>query len=336
MMASLRTFTERDCPLQSILRVSVVGPEAPIGEKLPDIFGHYQVFEDGVRFIPHFPLKQGLSYRASFDPRPLGRPDPVLALEFLLPRDQSAILTEVAHIFPSGNWLPENLLRFYVCFSNPMRRGHVQAEIALLDPDGEEAADALYRAPVELWDNSMRRLTVLLDPGRLKRGVGPNRALGAPLKAGQVYALAVGAGMRDLSGGRLSETVHKRFRVTEAVREPVAVGQWKIVAPLTDTRQPLALMFPRPLDWALLSHTISIASTSRQSIEGRVVVDQDERRWSFTPTSPWTAGSYQIHVAPSLEDVCGNSVIAPFDRPLRSGSDLAYESASRSISFHLV
>jgi hypothetical protein len=337
IMASLRTRAETDRLLHSILRVSVSEPGPATGDDLPDVLGRYHVLEDGVRFTPHFPFERGLSYRASFDPRPLGRPElsEVLALEFSLPREQSARLPEVEHIFPSSDRLPENLLRFYICFSNAMQRGRVEAEISLLGPDGEPAPDVLYRAPVELWDKSMRRLTILLDPGRLKRGVGPNRALGPPLKAGQAYALAVGAGMTDLSGAHLPETVYKRFRVTDAVREPIAVEQWEIAPPMTNSSQPLSLMFPRPLDRALLSHTISVASTSGQSMEGRIAIDQDERRWSFTPTSPWAAGSYHIHVAPSLEDVCGNSVMAPFDRPLRSGSDLAYEAASPSIPFYL-
>jgi hypothetical protein len=259
----------------------------------------------------------------------------VLTLEFSLSREQSVLPTQVTHIFPSSDYLPENLLRFYVCFSNSMQRGRVEPEIALLGPDGEPASDVLYRAPVELWDRSLRYLTILLDPGRLKRGVGPNRELGPPLKAGQVYTLAVGAGMTDLSGSQLPEAVYKRFRITDAVREPIAVEQWKIVPPDTNSRQPLVLMFARPLDWATLSHTITIASSCEESIDGRIVIDQWERRWSFTPRSPWTAGSYHVRVASSLEDVCGNSVIAAFDRPLRSASDLAYEAASRSIPFYL-
>ncbi|HYY30805.1 MAG TPA: hypothetical protein VE860_22905 [Chthoniobacterales bacterium] len=338
LMVSLGRYMEAGGLLQSIFRVTVIRAGAPIIDKLPDVFGRYQVMEDGVRFVPHFPFEGGLSYLASFDPRPLGRPElsDVLTLEFSLPGEQSALGTVVKHIFPSSDYLPENLLRFYLCFSNSMQRGRVEAEISLLGPDGELAPDVLYHAPVELWDRSMQYLTILLDPGRLKRGVGPYRELGPPLKPGQVYTLAVGAGMTDSSGRRLPETVYKHFRVTDAVRQPIAVEQWKILPPVTNSRQPLVLMFSRPLDWALLSHTITIASTCEQSIDGRIVIDQCERRWSLTPTSPWAAGSYHVRVASSLEDVCGNSVIAAFDRPLRSGSDLAYEVASRPIPFHLV
>jgi hypothetical protein len=335
LMVSLGSYLQVGGLLQSILRVTVVRTEIPIDDGIPDVFGRYSVFEDGVRFTPHFPFERGVSYRASFDPRPLGRPElpDALTIEFSLPREQSALPAAVKHIFPSSDCLPENLLRFCVCFSDSMQRGRVETEISLLGPDGEPAPDVLYRAPVELWDRSMRNLTVLLDPGRLKRAVGPNRELGPPLKTGQVYTLAMGAGMTDLSGGQLTETVYKRFRVTDAVREPIALEQWNVVPPETNSRQPLVLMFPRPLDWALLSQSITVASTCEQSIDGQVEIDRCERRWSFTPASSWVAGSYHVRVASSLEDVCGNSVMAAFDRPLRSGSDLAYEMGSRSILF---
>jgi hypothetical protein len=245
-------------------------------------------------------------------------------------------MEEVTHIFPSSDVLPENLLRFYVCFSKSMQRGQVPEEILLLDSDAQPVDDALYRPPVELWDRSMQLLTVLLDPGRLKRGVGPNRELGPPLKVGQTYMLAIGAGMVDLAGRRLSKTFYKHFHVTEAVREHIAVGKWKIAPPLTKSRQPLVLIFPRPLDWALLSRTITITSAGEQSLDGRIAIDQNERRWSFTPTAAWAAGSYHVRVASSLEDVCGNSVTLAFDRPLRTDRDLSCETPISSIAFDLV
>lgn len=324
--------------LESIFRVRVVGAEMPGGEKLPDIFGRRQVWEDGIRFIPHFPFEAGVLYRAIFDPRPLGGPDllEVLTLEFSLPRESNTSPTKVEQVFPSSDSLPENLLRFYVCFSNSMQRGRAEAEIKLLGPDGQPAPDTLYRAPVELWSRSMKCLTVLLDPGRLKRGVGPNRELGPPLKAGREYTLEVGRGMTDLSGRSLRKSFYKRFHVTQAVREHIAVEEWKLAPPATKSRQPLMLFFPRSLDWALLRHAIAVTANDARSVDGEIEIDESESRWSFTPASPWAAGSYRVGVASSLEDVCGNSVVAAFDRPIRPGNDLRYESATRSIDFHLV
>ena len=323
--------------LMRILRVRVAEAGAPGGGDLPDVFGRYHVLSDEIRFIPHFPFVPGVQYRASFDPRPLGSPElsEVVTHEFSLPKERSAEPTEVTQVFPSSGPLPENLLRFYVCFSNSMQRGRAEEQIKLLGPDGKPAPDTLYRPPVELWDRSMRHLTILLDPGRLKRGIGPNRELGPPLKAGQEYVLAIGRGMLDLSGRPLRESIYKSFHVTEAVRERVMVEQWRILGPATNSREPLVLIFPKPLDWALLWHTIDVASQRGKSIDGQIAIDRGERRWSFTPTSPWTAGSYSLRIASGLEDVSGNSLLGTFDRDLRSARDPVCEAANHSIPFHL-
>src|SRR5271165_4311073 len=310
LTASLSIYCQAGRLLESLLRVSVVESGGPGDEDLPDVFGRYQVLGDGIRFIPHFPFESGIQYRASFDPRPLARPElsEALTLEFSFPKEMSAAPAHVQHVFPSSNSLPENLLRFYICFSNSMQRGRAEQHIRLLGPDGRPAPDTLYRPPVELWDRSMRHLTILLDPGRLKRGVGPNRELGPPLKPGQKYTLTIGSEMIDMSGRPLREAFYKSFRVTEAVREQVAVERWMVVPPATKSNQPLVLMFPKPLDWALLWRTITIASEGGQPMDGRLAIDQGERRWSFTPTSPCNSCPKQTLVRQStlgLEPLCG-------------------------------
>jgi hypothetical protein len=246
-----------------------------------------------------------------------------------------AVPPQVLQVYPSSDLLPENVLRFYVRFSNSMQRDWAEENIRLLGPDGQPAPDVLYRPPMELWDRSMRHLTILLDPGRLKRGVGPNRELGPPLKAGFAYTLVIGSGMLDGSGQPLGENFYKPFRVAEAVRERIAVEQWKILPPATKSYEPLALMFPRPLDWALLWSRITVVSESGEQIDGRITIDEGETRWGFTPTSPWTAGAYCVRIAPSLEDICGNSLLEAFDRPLRAAGDLGNKAANCSIPFHL-
>ena len=156
LITSLGKHPEAGRLLQSILRVRVIDAGMPGGEDIPDVFGRHQVLENGIRFIPHFPFDSGIRFRATFDPQPLGRPElsQALTLEFSLPKAMNAMRTEVKHVFPSSDSLPENLLRFYVCFSNPMRRGRAEEQIGLLGPDGWLAPDKLYRPPVELWDKT--------------------------------------------------------------------------------------------------------------------------------------------------------------------------------------
>jgi hypothetical protein len=308
--------------------------EAGDDRDLPNVLGDHEVLGDGVCFTPRYPFEPGVPFRAVLDLRSLGRPGlaEVQTLEFSLPRKDGGG-AEVSEVFPSSDVLPENLLRLYVHFSRAMQRGKARANIELLGPDGRPAPDVLYRAPVELWDRSMTCLTILLDPGRLKRGVGPNRALGSPLSSGQRYTLAIAPGMADMFGRPLRHGFRKPFSVADAVRQPIAFERWRIHIPREGTREPLELNFPSPLDWAGLLRGIAIASESGRPIGGRIDIDRGETRWRFTPDAPWTAGAYNVCVSSGLEDPCGNTLYGPFDGPFRSADDIALETADRSMRF---
>ena len=337
LIAVLASSTRLSDLLKSVFRVIVAEVPSP-GDSLPDVSGRYLLNEDEVRFIPTFPFDSDVKYRVIFDAKPLGflLTEEPLMLEFLIRSDkEAAALTEVTHVYPSCDLLPENLLRFYVCFSNSMQQGRALDEISLLDSKGQPVPDALYRPPVELWDRTIRHLTVLLDPGRLKRWVGPNIELGPPLKAGQMYTLEIGSGMIDLTGRPLRELFHKHFLVGDPVRERISLESWELLPPATGSRQALVLLFRSPLDWGLLRQRITVRSAGGSVIAGHVVVDQCEKRWNFTPTSPWLLGVYQICVGSGLEDVCGNTITAAFDRPIRTGPHPAMLTNDSSLVFQL-
>ena len=202
-----------------------------------------------------------------------------------------------------------------------MERGTAEREILILGPDGTPVPDVLYRPPVELWDREVRALTILLDPGRLKRGVGPNRMLGPPLSAGRSYALTLGAGLTNVFGCGLSNALIKRFHIGAAVRTPVSLTDWTTTAPQAGSRYPLIIDFARILDRAGLFDSIIVSRPRGDRVPGRVATDHGETRWLFTPERPWVAGAYDIQVDPLLEDVCGNNLIAPFDRPISAGRE---------------
>jgi hypothetical protein len=321
--------------LGSLLRVEVAEVGDLDREELPGISGDYLVRDDEVRFTPHFPFEAGVSFRAILDLRVLRQPGTgeVLTREFSFPAKTSNEVSEVTQIYPSSGVLPENLLRFYVRFSSPMQRGCVEDNVEMLGPGGSSAPDVLYRAPVELWDRSITCLTILLDPGRLKRGVGPNRTLGPPLKAGQRYTLKIGPGMIDVHGRRLRDGFSKSFSIAKAVREPIAIEAWSIRPPAIGSREPLELTFPWPLDWAQLWHGIAVTSETDGPVGGQIDIDMGEKRWRLAPDIPWRAGAHWIRISPTLEDVCGNTTSGPFDGPFRSADDVARETVIRSITF---
>jgi hypothetical protein len=334
MVAALDRRLRAGGSLQSILSVSVVD-EATIVDDLPEVGGSHRLLADSLEFVPYFAFEAGTLYRGRFNPPHDTAFDecPSLSLEILLPAE-SGPAPEVLAVFPSGDDVPENLLRFYVLFSESMRRGQATAEVGILGPDGTPAHDVLYRAPVELWSPDMRCLTVLLDPGRLKRGVGPNRQLGPPLRTGRGYTLVIGTGMTDRRGQPLSEAFCKRFSATDAVRQPIDVKQWLLAVPLAGTVEPLEIIFSGALDWGMLAHSIRVDTGDGRPVDGRSAAGRHEKRWSFTPATRWAPGDYRVVVAPDLEDACGNDVSAPFDRDLR-WDESAHRATTRSISFRV-
>ena len=310
-------------PHRSGLRVTVAHDD-----DLPPVLGDCSVEGATLRFTPRFPFEPGLTYRATFA---CGSADGT-ALAFSRPSSVTAPPSEVTRIHPTAERLPANLLRFHVAFSAPMQRGRAAAEIAVLDADGAVVPDVLYRPPVELWDRDMRYLTVLLDPGRLKRLVSPNRALGPPLVVGGHYTLRVGRGMRDDAGRPLCAAADKAFVVDEAVRTPIDIARWTVGRPAAATREPLTIVFPRPLDWASLARSVAVVSANGAPVPGRSTIDGAETRWCFEPTRDWQEGGYRIRVATGLEDVCGNGPNSAFDRPLASTLGTTPADGDRSIA----
>jgi hypothetical protein len=339
LRSAILAYAHSGGDMSALLRVHVVQDGASVDDDVPDVAGRHALIHDALRFDALMSFERNLCYRAIFDLRGLGVgrfASDILILNFSIESTRKAEPPEVLHVYPSCESLPENLLRFYIRFSNSMQRGYAAKEIVVLDADGATVPDVLYRAPVELWDREMRILTVLLDPGRLKRAVGPNRELGAPMKVGKTYGLAIGTGVLDSSGYGLRHSIVKRFNVTEAVRARVDLMSWSLALPATNTRQQLVLMFPSSLDWALLSNSVAVLSAEGCEVDGRIVIDESETRWAFTPAAAWTAGKYRVRVASGLEDVCGNNTLTAFDTAFCPDSEQWPDTASPTLGFEMI
>lgn len=232
--------------------------------------------------------------------------------EFALPMDQGEPPT-VLTVYPSGASIPENLLRFYIEFSEPMARGNAYPSIQLLGANGKQIEAPLLNLRRELWDSEQRRLTVLLDPGRVKRGVGPNLQHGRPLTAGDTIRLIVTPDIKSADGQLLTQAYEKRFRVAEARTDAIDPTQWYIDLPEPRTSQPLRLRFQRSLDAALLQHSLSVQDANGKPIEGTIRIRKNESVWEFIPAADWRAGDHWLEVANRLEDVAGNKIGAALD-----------------------
>ena len=295
---------------QSIFAVYATPLETESKASTPALLGSYQLNETGIVFQPRFGVEDGMRYRAVY--RPAGDAPPLERLFETAPRDRTPT-TEVTQVYPTADLLPENQLKFYLHFSAPMSFGEAYRRVHLLDEKGEKIALPFLEIDQELWDPGRRRLTVFFDPGRVKSGLVPNVEEGPPLREGLGYTLLIDRDWLDAEGKRLKTEFRKAFRVGAPDREPPNLATWQLTPPEANSREPLRVMFPEPLDRALLDHLISVTTAERETVNGTITVSDRETLWQLTPQAPWAAGNYILEVGTVLEDLAGNSIGRPFE-----------------------
>ncbi len=279
---------------------------------LPPMLGEYSVADGTLRFTPRFPLERGTPYRAIFrlDGRREGM---ILSSVFRLPELPLEPSAFVAAVYPSADELPENLLKFYVHFSKPMRGGRVYDHIHLLNERGRPVELPFLEIDEELWDPAMTRLTLFIDPGRIKRGVQPLEEIGPALEAGKVFQLVIDQAWQDDAGAPMTGTFVKEFRVGPPVREAMSIADWKIHPPAAGSAAPLKVRFPRPMDHALAMRVIVVHNAAGQSVRGKVSLAEEERVWMFRPEVSWNVGTYRLVAQTTLEDLAGNNIGKAFE-----------------------
>jgi len=300
-----------------LLSVYVQQGEPTTIPNIPPMLGAYRVLSGALRFEPQFPLEPGVNYRAIFWPQrlPGGNVTGTSSISsvFQLPPRKSVPTTVVSRVYPSAAVLPENLLKFYIHFSAPMSRGQIYDHIALRDESGKAIELPFLEIDEELWDPTMTRLTLFIDPGRIKRGVRPLEEIGPALEAGKQYTLVIDRGWKDGAGDQLQETFQKAFKVGPPDRDPPDPTRWQIRPPKADTRDSLSIVFPKPMDHAIAQRVIRVTADSGELVNGTTMLDDHERRWNFSPAGPWRRGAYRLVIETTLEDLAGNSIGKPFD-----------------------
>ena len=290
---------------------------------LPPVLGAYRVEPNVIRFKPQFPFEPGVTYRAVLRADRLaggrGRRDELIASEFRMPARHGNPSTVVSRVYPSADVLPENLLKFYLHFSAPMSRGHIYDHIHLKDEAGKEVELPFLEIDEELWDPTMTRLTLFIDPGRIKRGVRPLEEVGPALQEGRRYTLVIDRTWRDGTGNPLREPYQRTFRVGPPDRSPPDAAHWKIQPPKSKTRDPLTVTFSEPMDHALAARVIRVADASGVEVDGKAALEDQERRWTFIPSGPWLGGSFTLVVQTTIEDLAGNNIGKPFEVDLFEG-----------------
>jgi len=208
-----------------------------------------------------------------------------------------------ACVTPSGDAVPENLLRIELHVARPLVAPLAMDHVHLLDAQGRDIPGAFLDLPLPGDDG--RTITLLLHPGRVKTGVGANLALGRALHAGESVTLVV-------DDPQLLAPVRKHWHVDAPVRQGLLASGTVLEAPRAGTRAPLRVRFDSPLTASGLA-LLAIRGPDGDRVDGSAILDTGETTWRFIPDRPWRVGTHALMLHPRLEDVAGNRPCAPFE-----------------------
>ena len=284
---------------------------------LQPIPGTFHMDQESVRFEPLFPFLKGTSYSLIVYEETgdnLNRPFESYDIQSLPNNLEPSC--EIVSIYPTANQIPVNQLKFYVHFSEPMAEGNSSQSITLQRTDtGEHLSNVFLHEP-ELWDHEHKRLTIFLDPARIKRGLQGNVQSGYPLVQGTAIVFTVNENFLDARGAKLKSSQETTYKVGPLERRLVEIKNWQYHYPSIDSLEPITVEFDRPLDHALIQRCICIKDNSGHEVQGYSQAGSEERSWQFFPQIPWSIGQYTIIVEDILEDLAGNSIKRVFDRDL--------------------
>jgi hypothetical protein len=295
------------------------------------IQGKYQLKGSLLEFKPFFPFEDGLEYvvRTKSDAKKMD----FEYTTFLNDSRKPVAATKVLNIYPLSSELPENLLRFYIYFNTPMKKGEALRHISLRDAEGKIDLQAFMEFKQELWSSDGKRLTLLFDPGRIKRGVSTNLELGPALLEGKQYELIISSDWPDVYGNKLSQDITKTFRVVKPYRRQLKLDSLQLSVPKVKTTGPLILHFDRIIDHALIQSMLRVENENNQIISGYWRVLPDEKSAEFIAEEEWKQGNFQIIFNPRFEDVSGNNLEELLDsEALRTGKE---SKTTTSIGFTL-
>ncbi|NOT76120.1 MAG: Ig-like domain-containing protein [Cyclobacteriaceae bacterium] len=301
------------------LAVQLIKSEQPT-----NVLGEFTISNDQVLFEPLVPLTRNLEYDILFH-------NESVATVAIPPSDAPA--PELLSLYPTQDTIPENLLKIYLRFSQPMEEGHSLSFVTVLKNDRDTMKGTFLDLQPELWSNDGTMLTLWLDPGRIKRELIPNLKLGAPLITDQHYTLLISGNWKSKEGILLKSSHRKEFITTLRDDQSPQIKQWTSIVPAVASIDPLTINFKESLDYGLLNDAVLITDERNTSINGTITISNEERTFQFVPETQWKPGNYSITFESRLEDLSGNNLDHPFDRDLKVNAEVGERNGVFKMSF---
>ncbi len=278
--------------------------------------------EQGLTLNPFVPFSYEAPYSLLFQ----GRIHP---FTIDLPKDYKRL--EVVNIYPSKYELPENLLKWHLSFNVPINTANIDRHIRIVDSEGHIVNRAFLKLENALLNNTKTILTLWVEPGRQKRGLGPNEKLGAVYEQGKNYTLIIDKNLKDQNGVSLLSDYKKNFTIVRAERKTVDPSSWKIINPSKE--DDLIIHLGKSMDYISTINGLIVFKSDKQEISGTWTFDSEEQSIMFSPISHWTKGAYYIEIKPTIEDLAGNNTYRLFDQPINTSIQESDVPKLRHISF---
>ena len=204
-----------------------------------------------------------------------------------------------------------------------MKRNEIYRFMRIEHEDGTIVELPFLEIDQQLWSRDGLRLMLLLDPGRIKRGLKPREEIGPILEEGKTFRLVIESDWLDSDGNSLVAKTDGHAFVKEFSVGPPDGTQpnpmnWKLNSPTAQSKAPLKITLDEPCDSALLKRLMQVTSADPDQdpdleLEGTWSLGEDESSVDFTPNIAWQSGDYLLMIRGELEDLCGNSVERQFD-----------------------
>lgn len=224
---------------------------------------------------------------------------------------------EEIELYPTAEILPANLLRLYLYLPEPVRDPDALGSIALFDADGQPISNAFLPNRYDLLSPDRKRLTLLLDPGRVKTGLGAHELMGRALARGQSYILKVNWSVWSADCEPDESTLFP-LSIGRADFDPPDPSSWVLTPPRASTVLPLTVHLGSAHDHLSLAFRLRIVDPGGNTVPGTIELAEGETVWRFIPTGEWQKVGYKLIIDPRFEDLAGNRPGGNFESPVGS------------------
>ncbi|WP_462253234.1 hypothetical protein [Ferruginibacter sp.] len=219
---------------------------------------------------------------------------------------------KILEVYPTTDSIPVNILRFYIQFSAPMQEMNILNHIKLSNEEGKNITGIFFENQYELWNEERTKVTLIVDPGRVKSGLLANNKMGRAFDAGKKYSLTIDSLLPDFNDLKLSNKFTKKFVAVQEDSFPPDTRIWKLCLPKSNTRAAILIDFNDKIDH-ISAYTLIKVFQDKKEIQGKILLTNKEQKWTFKPDKNWKKGRYKIFINPYLEDIAANSVNQVFD-----------------------